>query len=304
MIAAALAGAGVGLRTLRTLLPNPEWGDARVRVLFLGSSHVDGGITPARMPVPAARITHAGAEIDLLARAYLSHRDRWPRLQVVLIEVDEVTLLGDRAWNHRFDLTPLAGDLDLDPWELPRKDDPIPRAVWIVRNLLRGRGLAGLDPSRRFTLANLERRLQPTPDEWIQDRSPPPAPARTSTLSRSLSERGVEYLRQTAADPRFNVAALIELTRALRARGIDVILLTLPDHRFYRAVRPEAWQRLVESTVESVRAAAGEPIPHWDYRADDRFSDDDFNNATHLDPRGAARFTDLIAERLASRARQ
>jgi hypothetical protein len=69
LLVLALLGAGAGLRTLRALLPNPEWGDERVEVLFLGSSHVAGGIALRRLPRPSGRIAHAGAELDLLVRS-------------------------------------------------------------------------------------------------------------------------------------------------------------------------------------------------------------------------------------------
>jgi hypothetical protein len=171
------------------------------------------------------------------------------------------------------------------------KEDPLPRMAWGAYNVARGRGLAALDPSRRFTLPTIERRMK-TKSEWIADRSPIPAPARTSTLSRSLSERGIEYLHKNAADPRFSIEALGEMTRALRESGIRVVLLTLPNHRLYRELHPPEWQRL----IESVAGSSG--VEHWDYRADPRFGDDDFNNATHLNAHGAARFTEILAERL------
>jgi hypothetical protein len=302
ILAYVLAGAVIlcgGFAFLRRALPSWYWGNARTEVLFVGTSHVLDDIRPARMPWPTGRLWAAGADQSLLTTALLRHRAFWPALKVVVIEVDEMTLLSDRVWTERSDLSRITGGLDLDAWELPLRDRG--RIPWLALNLIKGTGWSAMDSQRRLTVDNFWGVSLGSPAAWSPDRSPPPPLARTSTLSVALSLSGIAQLRKdTAPDTAYNVASLIELVRTLRAEGLAVILLSTPNHGYYRGVRPKEWANAVHDAVDRVRAEMKEELPYWDDRADPSFVDDDFNNATHLSEPGAARYTDMLAERLSA----
>lgn len=296
--AAAIALWLGGFSFLRHALVSWYWGDPRTEVLFVGTSHVLDGIQPPRMAWPTSRLWGPGVDQALLTRSFLRHRARWPALEVVLLELDERTLLEDRVWTERDDLTRITGTLDLDAWELPLRDrDRIP---FLAKNLARGTGWSAMHPTHRLGFTNFWTLFAPPPGPWKANRPPLPGVVRTSSLSVTLSREGIAQVRaESARDPAYNLTSLIALVRAMRAEGLKVILLTTPNHAYYRDVRPKEWDRMVYDAVARVRSELGEEIPHWDDRADPRFSDDDFNNATHLDTRGAARYTDLLSNRLA-----
>lgn len=299
VLVAALLLIGSASSLLRRLFLPSGWGGEQTQTLFVGTSHFDGAVAYRRLPMPSGLLFLAGADQQLLSTSLLKHLEHWPALKCAVLELDEMTLLSDRAWQHRKDLSVLASELDLDAWELPSRGDAPRRMATFALGLLRGRGWAALSPSKRLTLTNLEAALTTRPGPWVPDTSPPPPVVKTSTLSVELSRRGVEFLEREGADPRWNLEALVEAAQALKQRGVRVILLTTPNHRYYRELRPAKWDALIAEGVRRVNEAAG-PVPHWDYRSDPGFGDEDFNNATHLHAASAVRFTEGLAGRLSA----
>ncbi|MBI2378462.1 MAG: hypothetical protein HYV07_30970 [Deltaproteobacteria bacterium] len=292
----ALVGVALGFRALRTLIPPPLFGTEDTQLLFVGTSHVGDGIAYTRMPWPTAMLAHAGADQRLLTKAFLEHRERWPRLRVAVVEVDEVSLVGDRFWTQRFDLSATCGELDLDAHQLPSSRAEPVRLAWVAWNLARGRGFSALHASRRLTLETVRRLLASPRGPWRPEKSSPNQVS-TSSISVARTREGLARLERDAVEPSANVRALGELVAALEASGVRVVLLSLPQHPAYLGLRPERFVRATRAALDEVRKVSRTEPTVWDDRGMS-LTDEDFTNATHLSSLGAARYASLLSRRL------
>jgi len=247
--------------------------------------------------VPIVEISYPALDIAAAAATASAHACRWPNLRVVLIEVDEFSLLSDAFAAHE-DLSPICGKLDVASWTLETRGT-LPRLARVLSELLYGRGIAALYRENRLVFANLFRT--------------PVATAAAASREHRERRRRIEpedaRMRIQSATSRFfshgipenaehNTAALADWVSSLRGDGVEVILITMPTHPVYNAARPRSWDAAIARAVAAVRAAAGDDIQHWDYRRDPSFKAEDFSDADHLSRRGAAWFTQRIDARL------
>jgi hypothetical protein len=95
-----------------------------------------------------------------------------------------------------------------------------------------------------------------------------------------------------------NYELLIDSIRLCKARNVGCVLVSTPTHRLYRELLApdcvEETKRLVAQAVASTQAS------YLDYSDDPRFFDEDFFDCTHLNPRGAVKFTKIFDADLAA----
>ncbi len=309
-LAAPLGLVLVGL--VSDALRDPRAGGPEARVLFIGSSHAEGALDPAVLPWPSAFLTAPGLDLALAEAAWTAHaadgpEGRWPRLERVVIELDEYTLFTDRVEQQRHDLSHLLARLDLDLLELPPGPHPWRRRLDLLKNALRGRGFAALHPDRRPSFGKLwtawtwHREPPPTGGGPVPPEADPPLPRRAPALDPEAGRVGIATVERLTRDAPGRRAALIRLTETLRRRGLEVVFVTYPSHPIYTEARPPAWDAAI---AEAAEAACGgrPPCPRWLDLRRHPLPDAAFTNVTHLNPAGARRFTRHLVERLAAEA--
>ena len=298
-----LCAAGIvrtGTQGLSHLARVPIWQVGAAEVLLVGSSHVRSGIDPSLFARPTGVLSFAGMNIELGAAVLRAHRDLWPKLETVIMEIDEFTLLLDAVKLREDDLTHLCDRLDLSVWELPGRADGFSRVRRSVTSIVRGDGWAALGPKHRLTLSRLRRHLI-GPGRFFSE--PEPTRSWAQTDSELTPERAVKRVRAlqehsviSANASERNVAALLRLARWLDREGIGLALVTLPKHHTYLSNRPPEWENMVRTGVRTVRegvdAWASEtsrsfPVPYWDLERDPRFTDAAFGDQDHLNAVGA-----------------
>lgn len=96
-----------------------------------------------------------------------------------------------------------------------------------------------------------------------------------------------------------NREALERACRELKARGVAVVLITTPVHRTYAEhIRPENYRRMQE-TMGQVAAGCG--AEYFNFLADARFGDGDFFDSDHLGPKGAEKFSRILAREVVAK---
>lgn len=290
---------------LEALFIPPAWKSPSAKVLMMGTSHLDNAIEPRLLPWDAGILACAGADLQLLTTAFDVHRERWPNLELVIIEVDEYTLLTDRVRGRRDDLSPLVDRLNLTVWDFEDRGDAWERLRWRLVNLARGRGQAALQPRRRLGLVNA-RWLR---DRWLRDpvdRPPPPPPPYVAPdpakVSPEGAAKGMKRFEKLIEEPEWNVASLEALVDRLTAQGIEVVLVTFPSHPNYSRIRPPEWDALIRSVHTRV-AAKNRAIEYWNLR-EMALPEEAFTDLTHLDRRGAYDFTKALVDRIEARTRR
>lgn len=290
-------------------LRDPRAGGPEARVLFIGSSHAEGALDPAALPWPSAFLTAPGLDLALAEAAFAAHdaEGRWPKLERVVIELDEYTLFTDRVEQQRHDLSHLLAKLDLSLLELPPGPRPWARRLDLLKSALRGRGFAALHPDRRPSFANLW-------TAWTWRREPPPTgggpipppetdpalPRAPAALDPEGGRVGVATVTRLTRDPPGRRAALVRLTETLRRRGLEVVFVSYPSHPIYTEARPPAWDAAIAEAADA--ACAGRPpCPRWLDLRRHPLPDAAFTNVTHLNPAGARRFTRHLVTELQRR---
>lgn len=314
-VAALAAAALVAWVVLGVYARPPGWGPRNARVLFVGSSRTDAAVLPRRLSEPAGKMTFFSLDLELAEAALAYHRDAWPDLALVVVELTEFTLYGDAVGFHYPDPSVIVEHLDLPVWAFPERPGHWPRRLWRLppgngdrlrrewelRSVLSGEGLPWLRPGRRPLLETvLVRSLGQGEIFGLRGRDP----ARRfldpeHAEARVLASRGLEATFGEASLPA-NREALTRMAETLAGQGVRLVLLTPPLHPELLALRPERWGRVQRETIEELRSRPGlEALPWWDHSADPGVDPRWFLDPDHLDAEGARRFTATMDRRIA-----
>lgn len=279
LVVVVLTGAGLLQRSNASLKP---WNMGGAEILFVGTSHAGSGVDPNAFKRPVGVMSFRGLDHQLADAVLATNEQRWPRMSIAVIEVDEFTLLTDMTQTGREAPLELLARLDLSIGELPASADR--GALWRARMWGSGNGSSALYPRMRWTAKRL-----------FYD----PEPAREAhPVTAEAGRLRVEYVhRISEGRVEDNIRALVTSVRRLRSRGVRVVLMSYPEHQYYRAARPRAWDEAVAQAVTAVRTADG-PVDYWDFRSDPSFADADFANIDHLSAEGASRLSAILASRL------
>lgn len=288
----ALASGLLALWVLEYYTLPGAWNTPTAEVLFVGTSRTANAIDPAEFERPIGQVTFYASDIDLLSASLLRHLDRWSRLEVVVIEISDFTLLTDRVREGFSDLGPIVGELHLWSIALPNREPRFERWLWKLNNLLDGKGTPGLYYRRRPTLERLlTRERSEAPFAKAND---PTAPGRT--LDQDAGKARLSFIsHRTGGSVEPNLSALENLVSVLTDRGIAVVLVGYPEHEELARLRPESWEKVIEKGLERGHQAAAAELPWLDYRRTHDMSDSAFRDIEHLNPRGAAEFSERLA---------
>ena len=273
-------------------LPGP-WNSERAQTLFVGTSHTFDAIDPEAFDEEVGRITFADLDLQLAARTLERHRDRFPELGTLVVEVSDFSLLTDRVSDLRHDLGQITGELHLWSTSLPDRAPIWPRRRWKLRALIDGAGMPGLYWRRRPTLSRLLSRQDPIGEAPFAE---VPAVAASAALTEARAVRRVMRLEALIhGDPEPNLVALESMVARARAEGLSVALVSYPLHRTFSAVRPPRWERVVE---EVMRRSEAEAVLRLDYRIGHGLPDTAFKNVDHLSPLGATELSRRLSSDL------
>ncbi len=282
-----------------------EWGMARVPdshtlkrqrlealageidTLVLGASESYYGIVPHRLGEHAFNLANTSQSLyydDQLVTRLLG---RLPRLRRVIVPISYFTLYL-QTYDHP------------ESWRQYQffQGWGIPPAPWADRIDLRMWSRVALYSSR-VALQQARQRFRGTLAPEVDDRGWYRVPEETSyeltpAGAREVLARHHGYMH--AAYLRSNEATLRHLVALLRARGVDVVLLTMPVwHTYEEGMRPELREptrAVVERMVHEYGARS------FSFLHEPRLPAEDFMDCDHLNARGAAHFTEILAAAL------
>ena len=251
-----------------------------VEVFVLGSSHTYSGIDPTVFSLKAFNGAHMSQDLnydEFILRKFAPGMDS---LRYLILPISYFTpywkleetpdhgrvkdyMLYYHCPYHRFDLS----------YRLEVYDG--------LRPLVAMKALVGIDPPRFFSdlgqLTNYARQLRNK--NWKES-------------GKAAAERHTDLsLDQQRYDA--NLAHAKRIAAVCQEKGVTLILLTTPTYRTYQEnLMPEqlsqmhAFCRQVESAFPNVR--------YLDLETDERFLEDDFYDADHLNELGARKLTQVL----------
>jgi hypothetical protein len=245
------------------------------QVLILGSSQALHGIIPHALDHHAVSLANGAQDLYYccaLARRYVPEM---PKLKCIVLEVS--------VWGWQV-LIARAGQA----WRVPAYyfsfDIPPPHwhfglvtrlAGFVVRNALYGQ--LDRDPFDEDGFLAVDGKLN-------------------RKIAKGLAEDHRGRTREAYAQ--MNLADVMKLIGECKSRGIKVVLVRLPTHQCYREELGQASLNRLQGMTEVLRGRTG--VRYLDYFRDDRFGDEDFTDGLHLNVRGAAASTEILARDLAA----
>ena len=279
-----------------------------VEVLVLGSSHAYFGIDPQCLSLRAVNLAFTNQSLYYDTRLVREYLDRMPRLQLVVVEVNCVSL-----WRQIAD--------GQEPWR-----DYFYYHFWGIRY----RNLARFDPMMvsyvalytwKATLGYARRNfnVNPTCDPLSNGRAPASCPngfgndpADTTTSPALVRDSwGKDRVRcldsmMQASHLSENIADLDTMLEELGRKHIRVVFVTVPAFESYsRYLSPAVNLRNVQ-VMDSL--CSKYVCRRVDYLTDKRFLASDFRDADHLNFRGAQKLSrilnnDVISDSIEPRVR-
>jgi hypothetical protein len=263
-----------------------------VEVLVLGSSHAYYGVDPNCLSLRTYNLAYVFQSPYYDTRLVLKYLDRMPRLRLVLMDVNYISL-----WYELADTK--------ESWR-----DYFYYHFWGIRY----RNLARFDPMMvsyvalytwKATLGYAKRNFSPTCDPLPYGFAPACCPNGfgndpTDTTTRpELVRNRWGSVRVQCLDSMIkashlseNIADLDTMLQELERRHIRVAFVTLPVHEcFSRCLSPTINLR-TEQIIDSLCVKYG--CRRADYRSDGRFVAGDFRDGDHLNFRGAEKFSRIL----------
>ncbi len=269
------------------------------RVLVLGTSHVDMGLDPRRIEVPAMNLSADICDFVCLEAVVAGHVDRLPGLELVLLEVDVVSLIYDTFATYQGDhrnFLDLAPSIDALRESWGRKA----RLRW-DRALLYSSWVGPFLARQKFAPREILR-------AWREKREGPRQPllAGHRSFDKVMTEENdgkailaIHAEEGSLANVDRNVEALIRTLRFLRERDVGVVLVRFPHHRSYWENRPQSWDATYQRALGRVwREFGRDAFSYWDFERIPVFSDDEFRDGDHLNAKGSERFSAVVNGRV------
>jgi hypothetical protein len=267
---------------------------SRTEVLVMGPSHALVGIEPAALGRPAFNLAGNSQSLYydlLLIRKY---RAALKSLKVVVLVISPMSL------DYELDEGP-------EKWrcyyykyfyDLPHRD-------WHMRYSARNFSawfLCGSEISRASVLFGTCSNALTEYDPWGGWTNRPRGEALGLVSAEDLSRAAESAVKRHLACMRpenraRNLSRLESLVYSLRSDGIQVLLVSLPVTRFYRERLPSETYRVMQETLADFTIR--HQVTYKNHLFDDRFNDSDFQDGDHLNSRGAARFSELLAAEIA-----
>jgi hypothetical protein len=264
----------------------------RIEVLILGPSEAAQGVDPAALGLPAYNLANVGQDPDYDARLYHAWSGRLPKLRFIIEGLSYPSLQtrlsrGDEAWRAFFyrrwmglDHQDRSLDWSAQNFSVLLLIEPIPslQAAW------RGFVPSGSMPD---TLGFQANPVTPEEDTDLRINS-------YTARKRAVTHQSEMFDEVQVLDE----AALRGMAEDARQHGVQVLWVSPPVSRAYAAALDQVRRKALR---ERAAVLARECGVAWRDDADDRrFNDSDFFDVDHLNSRGAAKYSALLAKILAS----
>ena len=263
---------------------------SQIRTLALGSSQLFYGIDDELLGEGARNLAFVSQDVYYDTQLLERNLPELSSLETVLIEVSPLRL--------GYDLLSTEGEnrrIRFYDRYLPRRTAGLGPPPWRSRiEILRVRGH---DPLLTFwdLLASTARResQSPAPAAAIAPGATPDVEPEVDNGASRARYHGRIFQPEQVEDI---VGRLGEAARLTAARGARMILVVPPTQRSYREALPDAMEESFDSSLAAL--LRGTPAVLWDLRSAIPEGQGYFRDADHLNARGQARFTALLAERL------
>lgn len=254
----------------------------KITKLFLGSSHTYYGINPEFISGNSFNASHIAQTIDLDNEIIKKYRNNWNELKCIIIPIDYFTLFSQLSTSvsyWRIKNYNIYYDMNLS-YSLSNNSEVI--SVDFKSNLSRihsyyFRNKAGITCSELGFGNNYRKRKDLGKS------------GKTAALRQT--KRGVPYLNE-------NIKILEEIIKFASINDIEIIFYTSPAYKTYVSNLNKTQLNL---TINKITKLANSKIncTYFNFLEDNRFSEEDFRDADHLNSMGAKKFS-LIMDLLIS----
>ena len=254
----------------------------KTQVIFIGSSHIVGGIRPDLFSVESMYIAGAGFDYFILEKILRKHLDSMPNLKLAVIELDPVPLMI-AASNVGFRL--------FYAWGLNRADFESEHKG-IGDRVLTSISSA-LAPQYRLTPSSvlffLERRSRSSSEQRqvVRRTGKRFAKKRISFLKERFSKTNLERNRN----------ALRQMILRLLEHDVKIVFVQLPYTASYSSNTPDSWRQALRETKMEIETTFKLKIPFWDYEKSNAFDETDFLDPVHMNASGSKKLSTLLEER-------
>lgn len=259
-----------------------------VEILITGTSHVQSGVAPQFLALPAFNIGYGSQSLHYDTQLVLKYVDSMPNLRLVIFGISyhslEYRLTNSlERWRSGFynQVYDIPGEDSEQGFQLTNYSYI---ALFTPKEALR------LASGGFLGAAETEAKHNQTPAIVTQ--------GEVSEAFGRIRVRGHEtQMRQVDLLP--NIAALEHVCALLKRRNVSVVFITVPTHHtYYDQMNVTTYKRMQE-TIKQISEKDG--VPYFNYLRDDRFTTEDFVNSDHLNQRGAEKFTRILNEDVVKR---
>ena len=287
---------GIERSTIRTRAVEALGDDTKV--LFLGSSHIDCGVRPHELSMPAMGLNLHEGSYELFELLLKQHRETLSGLEVLVLELDPACFAADRLSTGR-DFTQL--------YELGLRRRDLPRSWWwrTQQAVLESRWARPVFFGRRWSpyrehydvLARKEKRgAGPMRKRW----------AGHMELFNVMTPDNMPVLLKKVDFERVMVPELLErneeaLNRMIawcEKESVALVFVTVPHWPAYPRYREGEWVPWYETVKKRVFDRAPEGTLHWDDFGSHGMPEGDFADVQHLNKTGAEKYTQRLDARL------
>lgn len=259
-----------------------------VEILITGTSHVQNGVAPQFLELPAFNLGYASQSLYYDTQLVLKYVDSIPNLKLVIFAISYHAL--------EYRLTNTA-----ERWR-----------TGFFRQVY---GIPSEDGEEGFQLTNYSHIALYTPKEAVRlasggflgaaeaeaTRDQTPAIVTRGEVSEDFGRRRIRFhenqMRQ--GDLLYNVAVLERGCALLKGRNVSVVFITVPTHHtYFDQINVTSYQRMQE-TIKQITEKYG--VLYFNYLRDDRFTQEDFFNSDHLNKQGAEKFSHILNEDVVKR---
>lgn len=289
-----------------------------VRIVILGNSLPMEAVRAPDLTVATVNLAMGGADYVQQEGILEGALQRYPRLSVVVLGIDELPMLNGNHGREKYTWAAFGLGHPVDARLTTELDERLALSIaaplvtrplvqgpkWEARSLIRG--VIPLkqqqDPDRAVRSTKAGRPLNtPPPPRW----KPHEGAGKMNAYDRGF--RNSTTRNQHLPE---NRAALQRLARTLGERGIRLALIQPPTVSTFHTARPTWMQLIREEAAETAVTAWARgwergmgttppPVVRFDDEAATGLKGSDFHDPNHLSNLGAERYTARIAERWA-----
>lgn len=255
---------------------------AAAEVLILGNSQAYRGINPEFIRAPSFNLAYVSQSLFYDRELVTRYAPQMPKLEVAVITITYLSLEYDLShsleyWRcffyERF-------------WGLPLETDAHSLDIrrFSLINLYGG----------KETIKYIGQLFQTDLSDNMNSggASPHPGPGAGFTSADIRARIAVHHSQMHHKRVKANTAHLKAILRSLKERGIKPVFVVMPvSALYYQSMSKERY----DAAQDIIRAIAGqEQVSYFNYTADGRFNEKDFQDGDHLSKEGSRKFSLIL----------